>query len=224
MSVPAKEDTSLRSDYYLHLEAGLVLSLAVLVVAVNADFSTSQSFNVQMEEQETVDVREVRQTEQETEPPPPPRPPVPVEVPNNQVVEQQEVNFDASLDMDERLSTTQGPPGPSDEEEEEEPEEEIFIAVEEKPKLIGGMAALQEAVDYPEMAEKSGIEGRVIVQFVVDKEGTVQDPRVIRGVHTLLDKAAIEAVRAQTFKPGKQRGEAVKVQMSLPVSFTLREK
>jgi len=223
MSAPGKK-TSLRNDYYLHLEIGLLLSLALLIVAFNVDFSTSQSFQVQMEQQETVDIQEVQQTEQETEPPPPPRPPVPVEVPNNQVVEQQEVNFDASLDMDERLNTNQGPPAPSDdEEEEEEPEEEIFIAVEEKPKLIGGMAALQEAVDYPEMAEKSGIEGRVIVQFVVDEEGTVQDPRVIRGVHTLLNKAAVEAVKTQTFKPGKQRGEPVKVQMSLPVAFTLKE-
>lgn len=224
MSVRREDETSLRTDYFLHLEVGLLLSLSVLVVAVNVDFSTDQSFNVRMEEQETVEMREIRQTEQETEPPPPPRPPVPVEVPNNQVVEQQEVNFDASLDMDERLNTSQGPPAPSDDEEDEEQvEDEIFIAVEEKPELIGGMAALQKAVDYPEMAEQSGVEGRVIVQFVVAEDGTVQDPQVIRGVHRLLDKAAIEAVRAQKFKPGKQRGEPVKVQMSLPVAFTLKE-
>jgi len=225
MSVRREDKTSLRSDYSLHLEIGLALSLSVLVVAVNVDFATDESFNVRMEEQETVEMREIRQTEQETEPPPPPRPPVPVEVPNNQVVEQQEVNFDASLDMDERLNTEQGPPAPSDEDEDDEREEdEIFIAVEEKPELIGGMAALQKTVDYPEMAEGAGIEGRVIVQFVVNEQGSVEDPKVIRGVHRLLDKAAIEAVRAQKFRPGKQRGQPVKVQMSLPVAFTLREK
>lgn len=226
MSVRREDNTSLRPDYSLHLEIGLVLSLSVLVVAVNVDFATDESFNVRMEKQETVEMREIRQTEQETKPPPPPRPPVPVEVPNNQVVEQQQVNFDASLDMDERLNTEQGPPVPSDDDEgeEQQQEDEIFIAVEEKPELIGGMAALQKAVDYPEMAENAGIEGRVIVQFVVNEEGNVDDPRVIRGVHQLLDEAAIEAVRAQKFKPGKQRGRSVKVQMSLPVAFTLREK
>lgn len=224
MSVRREDETSLRSEYALHLELGLLLSLAVLVVAVNVDLSTDRSFNVRMEEQETVEMREIRQTEQETEPPPPPRPPVPMEVPNDQVVEQEDVNFDASLDMDERLNTEQGPPAPSEDEEDGEQQEgEIFIAVEEKPELIGGMAALQEAVDYPPMAENAGIEGRVIVQFVVNENGDVEDPTVIRGVHRLLDKAAIEAVRAQEFTPGKQRGQPVKVQMSLPVAFTLKE-
>lgn len=226
MSVPRREDTSLRNDYYLHLEVGLLLSLALLIGAFHVDLSTGQAFRVTMEEQETVDMRQVQQTDQETEPPPPPRPPVPVEVPNNQVIDQQEVNFDASLDMEERLNTTQGPPAPPEgkEENEEETEREIFVAVEEQPELIGGMDALHEAVEYPKMARKGGIEGRVIVQFVVDEEGNVQDPRVIQGVHTLLDEAAIEAVEAQKFKPGKQRGKPVKVRMSLPVTFRLEDK
>jgi len=94
------------------------------------------------------------------------RPPVPMEVANNQVIEQQNVNFDALLDMDEALDTNSKPSAPEEEENEEEQGEdrEIFIAVEESPELIGGMAALQEAVEYPRMARKTGIEGRVIVQ------------------------------------------------------------
>lgn len=225
MTVPNKDGTSLRNQYPLHLEIGLIFSLAVLVVAFQVDFSTSEGFHVQMEQQETVDMRQVQQTKQETEPPPPPRPPVPMEVPNNQVVEQQNVNFDASLDMDEALDTKQKPPEPEEEEEgdEQNEEREIFIAVEESPELIGGMAALQKSVEYPKMARKTGIEGRVIVQFVVDEDGNVQDPKVISGVHSLLNKAAIEAVKKQKFKPGKQRGRPVKVQMSLPVTFTLKE-
>ncbi|MFB6273274.1 MAG: energy transducer TonB [Salinibacter sp.] len=225
MSVPSKGGASLRNQYYLHLEIGLLLSLALLVVAFQVDLSTSQEFHVQMNEQETVSMRQVQQTTQETEPPPPPRPPVPVEVPNTQVVGQQDVDFDASLDMDEALDTAQKPSEPSTEEKqkEEKQEREIFIAVEESPKLIGGMAALQKAVEYPKMAKKAGLEGRVIVQFVVDENGNVQTPKVIRGVHRLLNNAAIKAVRKQKFKPGKQRGRPVKVQMALPVSFTLRE-
>ena len=225
MSVPSKDGTSLRNQYSLHLEIGLMLALGVLLVAFQVDLSTSQGFHVQMKEQETVDMRQVQQTQQETEPPPPPRPPVPMEVPNNQVVEQQDVNFDASLDMDQALDTRQKPPAPSDETTEEEKEEqEIFVAVEEQPELIGGMAALQKAAEYPQMARRTGIEGRVIVQFVVNEKGNVENPRVLRGVHSLLNEAALKAVKEQKFKPGKQRGRPVKVQMSLPVSFTLKKK
>lgn len=104
----------------------------------------------------------------------------------------------------------------------EEEEQEIFMVVENQPELIGGMKSLQQSVEYPEFAQKAGIEGRVIVQFVVDEKGNVQDLKVTRGVHKLLNEEAIRAVKEQKFKPGKQRGEAVKVQMSLPVTFRLR--
>jgi len=149
-----------------------------------------------------------------------------MEVPNNQVVEQENVNFDASLDLDESLNTRQQPTAPSDEDEgeTEDMEDEIFVVVEESPELIGGMASLREDVEYPQFAKKAGVEGRVIVQFVVGKDGNVQDPQVIRGVHDLLDKAAVKAVKKQKFKPGKQRGRPVRVQMSLPVSFKLKDK
>jgi protein TonB len=208
----------------LHLEIGLVLTLAVLIVAFQLDFSTEKSFHVQMDEQETVDMKQVQQTQQESEPPPPPRPPVPMEVPNNEVIEQRDVDFDASLDLDESLDTGQKPTAPSEkgEEESKDVEDEIFVAVEESPELIGGMAALREDVEYPRFARKAGVEGRVIVQFVVGKDGSVQDPTVIRGVHDLLDKAAVKAVKKQKFTPGKQRGRPVRVQMSLPVTFTLK--
>ncbi len=96
------------------------------------------------------------------------------------------------------------------------------MVVENQPELIGGMKSLQQSVEYPEFAQKAGIEGRVIVQFVVDEKGNVQDPKVTRGVHKLLNEEAIRAVKEQKFKSGKQRGEAVKVQMSLPVTFRLR--
>jgi len=220
MALRKKEGADLREQYPLYVEIGLVLSLALLIVAFRADLSNESSFQVQMEEQETVDMKQIQQTQQEKEPPPPPKPPVPQEVPNNEVIENQDVDFDASLDMDEQLDTSQGPP--DDEEEEEEDEQEIFMVVENQPELVGGMKALQESVEYPEFAKKAGIEGRVIVQFVVDEQGNVQNPKVTRGVHKLLNKEAIRAVKEQKFKPGKQRGQAVKVQMSLPVTFRLQ--
>ena len=98
---------------------------------------------------------------------------------------------------------------------------EVFVVVEDRPELKGGMQAVQEAVQYPEFAKKAGIEGRVFVQFVVDENGDVLNPTVTRGVHTLLDQAALNAVKDLSFEPGRQRGQAVKVRMSLPVTFKL---
>ena len=220
MALRKKDGADLRSQYPLYVEIGMVLALALLIVAFRVNMSTQSSFKVQMEEQETVDMKQIQQTQQEKEPPPPPKPPVPQEVPNNEVIEQDDVDFDASLDMSESLDTNQGPPDTGEEEEEEE--QEIFMVVENQPELIWGMNSLREAVQYPDFAKKAGIEGRVIVQFVVDKEGNVTNPKVVRGVHKMLNEAAVEAVKKQKFTPGKQRGEAVKVQMSLPVTFRLQ--
>jgi len=219
MPLRKTDSANLRNKYPLFVEGGLVLSLVLLIVAFRVDIQTGQSFEVQMEEQEVVDMEEIQQTEQETEPPPPPKPPVPVEVPNNEVIENDDVDFDSSLDLDDRLDTSQGPP-PGNEEEEEE--QEVFVVVENQPELIGGMKALNEEVNYPDFARKAGIEGRVFVQFVVDEEGNVQNPKVTRGVHKLLNQEALRAVKKMKFKPGKQRGNAVKVQMSLPVTFRLQ--
>jgi protein TonB len=219
MALRKKDGADLRSQYPLYVEIGLVLALSILIVAFRVNMTTQSSFKVQMEEQETVDMKQIQQTQQEKEPPPPPKPPVPQEVPNNEVIEDQDVDFDASLDMDESLDTS-GPPPDDDEEEEEE--QEIFMVVENQPELIGGMKALQQSVDYPDFAKKAGIEGRVIVQFVVDEQGNVTNPKVVRGVHKLLNEEAVKAVKDQKFKPGKQRGKPVKVQMSLPVTFRLQ--
>ncbi|MCS3858880.1 TonB family protein [Salinibacter ruber] len=100
-------------------------------------------------------------------------------------------------------------------------DDEVYMVVDDPPELEGGMKALQQSVEYPEVAREAGLEGRVIVQFVVDEEGTVTNLRVTQGVEKVLDEAAIEAVEEQTFTPGRQDGEPRKVQMSLPVTFRL---
>lgn len=195
----------------------MVLSLLILVVAFQVNYTGSQTFEVNLEEQEVVDMEEIQQTEQETEPPPPPKPPVPIEVPNDETIDNEDVDFDASLDLDQELDTQQGPPP----EEEEEDEDEIFVVVEQQPDC-GGVEALQDEVSYPEFAKKAGIEGRVFVQFVVDENGNVTDPKVTRGVHKLLNEEALRAVQSLQCQPGQQRGNSVKVQMSLPVTFRLQ--
>jgi protein TonB len=218
MALRKDEGADLRKWYRLIVEVGFTLALLILVVAFQLDYRPDQTFEVNLQEQETVEMEEIQQTEQETKPPPPPKPPVPVEVPNNETIENEDVDFDASLDLDESLSTDQGPPEP---EEEEESSDEIFVVVENQPDC-GGVSALQDEVEYPSFAKKAGIEGRVFVQFVVNKEGKVTNPKVTRGVHKLLNEEAVRAVKTLQCEPGKQRGKPVKVQMSLPVTFKLQ--
>jgi protein TonB len=219
MGLRKDEGADLRKWYRLLVEAGFTLALLILVVAFQLDYRPDQTFEVNLQEQETVEMEEIQQTEQETEPPPPPKPPVPVEVPNNETIENEDVDFDASLDLDESLSTDQGPPEP--EEEEEDTSDEIFVVVENNPDC-GGRKRLQRKVEYPSFAKKAGIEGRVFVQFVVNEEGKVVNPKITRGVHKLLNQEVLKQVKTLNCEPGKQRGEPVKVQMSLPVTFKLQ--
>lgn len=212
-----------RAWYFVFFEIGLVLTLFVLSIAAQVDWSRTTELHVNLQEQEIVEMEEIQQTEQENEPPPPPKPPAPVEAPDNAVVEQEDMDFDATLDLDEELNVEDGPPAPEEtgEDGNGSDEPEIFVAVEHSPDC-GGVSTLQKEVEYPPFAKKAGIEGRVIVQFVVNEEGNVTNPSVTRGVHKLLNEEAIRAVKQLDCTPGKQRDKRVKVRMSMPVTFRLK--
>ena len=112
--------------------------------------------------------------------------------------------------------------------EEEEPEEEtIFQVVEVMPEFPGGMAAclkyLSQNIKYPVMAQENGIQGRVIVQFVVNSDGSIVDPVVVRSVDPSLDREALRVIQSMPkWKPGQQRGKAVRVRYTVPVTFKLQ--
>jgi len=108
-------------------------------------------------------------------------------------------------------------------------EEEVwmFAAVEEKPTFPGGEGEfykyLGKNVKYPTMEAEQGIEGRVFVEFVVDKDGGITEVRAVRGVSPGLDKEAIRVMKASPkWAPGKQNGRAVKVRYVIPINFDLR--
>jgi protein TonB len=212
------EEADLRKRYPLYLEIGFIVVLGLLIVAFRVDWNPPSDSDFEVREQEQIDIEEIRPTSQIETPPPPPKPPVPVEVPNDEELLDDVLDLDASLDIDAPVEAA--PPPPEPEEEEEEPE--IFVVVENMPELIGGLAAIQQNIRYPEMAKKAGVEGRVIVQFVVDEEGNVLDPQVVRGLGAGLDEEALRAVQQAKFTPGKQRGQPVRVRMSLPITFRLR--
>jgi len=211
-----KSKADLKKYYTIFLELGLITALLIFIAAAKVNLQTEKS-NVDLtSEQEVVEMEEIVQTKQIEKPPPPPRPPVPVEVPNDEVIEDQVINIDAELSFDEPLDLPPPPKGDDD------GEEDFFVVVENRPELIGGMAALQKDIRYPERARKAGIEGRVIVQFIVNEEGKVENPRVIRGIGGGCDEEALRAVSNALFKPGRQRGQPVRVQYSLPVIFKLQ--
>jgi protein TonB len=221
MPVRKTDNANLRDWYSIYVQGGAVLALLVLIGATQFNLQKEESFDVVVEEQEVVEMEEIQQTKQEVKPPPPPRPPVPVEVPNDEIIEEN-VDFDATLDLTETLETSDAPPPPEDTGGEEEEEPEIFVVVEDNPEMIGGQQALYSEIDYPDFARKAGIEGQVILQFVVDERGNVSNVQVLRGVHKLLDEEAIRAIGEMRFRPGKQRGKAVKVRMTQPVRFRLQ--
>jgi protein TonB len=208
-------NADLRKYHTLFTELGIIAVLLIFILAMKVDFRAVKKEVNFMQEQEVVKMEEIIQTKQEEIPPPPPRPQIPVEVPNDEVIEDEVLNINAELNLDEELEL---PPPPPKEEE----EEDFFVAVEQMPELIGGLAELQKTIKYPEMARKAGIEGRVIVQFIVTENGDVEDPRVIRGIGGGCDEEALRAVKQAKFKPGKQRGKPVRVQYSLPVIFQLQ--
>ena len=113
-------------------------------------------------------------------------------------------------------------------EEEEEPEvEQIFDVVEEQASFPGGLQAMMEFLGkntkYPEMARENGIQGRVYIQFVVYKDGSIKDVKVMKGRHATLDKEAVRVVKSMPkWVPGKQRGKSVNSRFTLPVKFKIQ--
>lgn len=101
-------------------------------------------------------------------------------------------------------------------------DDETFIVVEKMPEPVGGMKSIYDKVIYPAEARKAGIEGRVVVQFVVDENGQVVDPQIIRGIGGGCDEAALAAVKGIEFTPGYQKGVPVRVQFQLPIVFRLQ--
>lgn len=108
-----------------------------------------------------------------------------------------------------------------------EEENKVFDVVEEQPSFPGGQGALmqwlRDNIKYPVIAAENGIEGRVIVQFVVSKSGSISNVNVVRGVDPSLDKEAVRVVsNMPNWTPGKQNGTTVNVRYTLPVTFKLK--
>ncbi len=214
---------NLRKDYGLTVEIGFVLALLILVGMFHLQIQFEEEFDTTAVQQEVVQMEEIMQTEQVQKPPPPPKPQLPVVVADDVILDDVELNLDAALDIGQPLADLPPPPPPEEPEEVvEEVEEEIFVVVEQMPELIGGIEDLQKEIKYPEMARQAGVNGRVFVQFIVDENGNVTNPVVLRGIGGGCDEEAMRVIKKAKFKPGKQRGKAVKVRYVIPIVFKLK--
>jgi periplasmic protein TonB len=154
----------------------------------------------------------------------------PVVKPDEQVQDEYMPTVDELKEVDPGAETQEGVEGGVDysliEVEEKVVEEEkaptYFVAVEEMPEPIGGIKAIQEKISYPEIAKRAGVEGKVYILAFVDENGNVTKAQVLKGIGAGCDEAAQDAVLQTKFKPGKQRGTPVKVQVSIPIVFKLQ--
>lgn len=213
-----KPEADLRRSYIVNLQIGIIVTLLLLTIMFRINFNPDSDLNFEEREQEIFEMEDIVQTEQIETPPPPPRPPVPVEVPNDEIIDDDFFDLDTDLDLDGPIDLPPPPPPPDDEDD----EPEIFLVVEDEPQPVGGLQQIYDNLQYPEIARRAGIEGTVVVQFVVDAQGNVQNPRVLRGIGGGCDEAAVRAIQATTWQPGRQRGRPVAVQFQVPIRFQLQ--
>ncbi len=212
-------------DYYSRMFAFVGLSLSLLVVIwafEHKSYDDAGLVDLGQVEDDFEDIMDIPPTEQP--PPPPPKIQLPeiVEVPDEEEIEEEiEVELDVEVTEETVVEDIVFEEAP-----EEEVVDEIFDIVEDQPEFPGGIQAFYAFVGknmkYPKQARRMGIEGKVYVQFVVDKDGSVTDVRAVKGIGAGCDEEAERVLRSSPrFKPGKQRGRPVKVRMMMPIIFKL---
>lgn len=244
----------LRKDNPRNTNKALIIGVAVFVLLISFKTILNVISGFIPKADEKVRVTEVvlpppPVNEQEKPPPPPPEPPKPkvdqvkfpppVVKPDNEVREKDPPTVDELKVADPGQKDQKGDPnqaitidepvGNSDVKQvvEENPNQ-IFTAVEQQPVFPGGDAGfnkyLSKSIHYPAIARENNVQGRVIVQFVVERDGSLTDIKVVRGIGSGCDEEAIRALKASPkWKPGIQNGRPVRVQYSVPVAFALAQ-
>ena len=207
---------------------GLIVALAILYTAFEWTQREITVHEVVNEEFLVPEEIQIDQTFQEETPPPPPEPEeVPEVIEEIKIVEDDVETEDVDFSTEDTKEAVEIKQVIIEEEEEEEEIEEVFLVVEKSPEFPGGQKALMkyfsDNVRYPVVAAENGIQGRVICQFTVWKDGTIRDIVVVRGVDKSLDKEAVRLIENMPkWKPGEQRGKAVSCKFTVPVSFRLQ--
>ncbi|MDY4514676.1 MAG: energy transducer TonB [Paludibacteraceae bacterium] len=226
MQLKKSQKASLEDKKVVYVLMGFVFVLSLCYVALEWTEKEVTKYEVADMEFTFEEEVEIQQTTQETTPPPPPPPVQEVEVLNvvEDDVETESIEINTEDDKDVEVVIAAPVEAPVEEEE----EEVVFVVVETMPEFPGGQQALfkylSENVKYPVIAQENGIQGRVICQFVVNKDGSIVEVEVVRsGGDASLDKEAVRVIKSMPkWKPGKQRGKAVRVKYTVPVNFRLQ--
>lgn len=222
MELKKSPEADLEKKKGLFLQIGLVVALAVTLVAFEWKSYDKVDYSLGQLKVEDIPEEIIPITKQEEKPPPPPPPPVQqiaivkddVKIENEAEIAETEVTQETVVEVQ-----------PVKEEVIDEPE--IFLIVEEMPGFPGGEAKLVkylgDNIKYPAVARENGITGTVFVTFVIGPDGQVKDVKVLRGIGGGCDEEAKRVVMSMPkWKPGKQRGKPVSVQYNLPIRFTLK--
>jgi protein TonB len=228
MELKKTPKADLENKRNIFVEVGLVISLGVVLVAFNINDTVKSidslgEMNTEAIEDEVIPITR----QEEVKPPPPPPPPKVIEVLtiiDDDVEVEEEFEFE-STEADDATIIDAVPV--IEEEEGDEEDAEVFVIVEEMPEFPGGELALRKWISnnikYPVIAAENGIQGKVYVQFVVDRDGSVSNARIARGVDPSLDQEALRVVNSlPKWKPGKQRGKPVRVSYTVPINFQLQ--
>ena len=216
-----KADLESKRTFFIQL--GLIATLCIVWFAFEWKSYDRQALDLGDQNQVVIDEEQIIQTERNEPPPPPPQQEqtTVIEIVDDDKTIENEIEINVEADQ-----KTQVQAYIPVEVEAEAEEAEIFTVVEDAPGYPGGeearMKFLRDNIKYPQMAKESGIQGTVYVTFVVERDGSVTDVRVLRGIGGGCDDEAIRVVKLMPrWNPGKQRGKAVRVQFNVPIKFTL---
>lgn len=228
MELKKSEKADLEKKRGIFFQLGLIFTMAVILVAFEWRSFDVKDTEIYSNRQAVSEVEELTQITQQNIPPPPPPPPAPSLVLN--IVENtaeigNDISIDAEADETTQVEEYKGTVV-QQEEEKEVDEQEIFLIVESSPSFPGGeiarMKFLQDNIRYPLMAKESGIQGTVHLTFVIERDGSVTDVKLLRGIGGGCDEEAIRVVKNMPrWEPGRQRGKPVRVQFNLPIKFNL---
>lgn len=228
MELKKTPKADLENKRNIFIQMGLVIALGIVFVAFNIHDSVRSAAGFGDMEAATIEDEVIPVTRaEEIKPPPPPPPPKVVDV-LTIVDDNVEIDIELEIDDSEADKATIIDALPQIQQKEEVVEDtEIFVVVEDMPEFPGGETALRsfinKNVNYPVIAAENGIQGKVYVRFVVDKDGSVTNAEIARGIDPSLDQEALRVVRTlPKWKPGKQRGKPVRVSYTVPINFQLQ--
>ena len=217
---------NLENKKLMFTQIGLIISLLIAWLVFEHKSYDKREIDESLLNREVVIDEEMVEITKQEEPKP-----KPVEVPKQTTqleiveddVETEDLNINADVEQDEVLEEYVAP----EIEEEVVVEQEIFQIVEEMPSFPGGEAKLLEYVakniKYPQIARETGVQGRVFVGFVVETDGSISNVKLLRGIGGGCDEEAMRVIKSlPKWKPGKQRGKAVRVSYQIPVLFKLQ--